>query len=848
MDKLGDNKKGSGEMEKPPKNLKTRKLSFVANDSCNPDKKKTNDNNESDFVPLLPQEQVSSDVLASILIEMQTITATDVKQASQDLFKSEQEKKITENHVHKILITRFENILSLFKDPADKIKQEQIYNLFLDLIQNIIPLEAGHHFDHISKIVFINKKDITDALSNVKQYYLNSFSEKLINNLQSQQFNDSEELTQNINLFAKWFPLKFLQNLPSSFVKKPKKNEIHHIVSKINDLFNEFSNNTHESLDIQSTLVNILQLGLDSQNLEKFNTALDTRITLLSAAQSKSYADVMLDFDQMTDVEMIIPETIMSIQQNRLAPPLLYHDEEPWEAVCEYSKENKTYTALNTGLEILHNAIPNIVDILAPKKDQKINYIDLGTGTGEKTSAICRLLNKSGYPVNLKAVDSSYKILRSSLSNIASDILKEEILNKKTEDIDGNNPWYELIKFVNEANATFSTNARYWVGKVNKIIKNSIKPGWEKEWLTTWLNNWLNTQNLILEEEFEDVLQKIIDANGNFVTIKCQGNVDIKIPVKYPPDLLKHVMTRMLSIHKGSGQGRELIDRLDNDVNLPLKYAPFANKFDDLPQDFIGENPLSNPTLITDLGCRICNTHPTEDTLDLYSNLLPQPLVPDELKNSSIDTLEDEQQIKTPYILVGFQASHTEKGDPKFEEEKNKIEAGYNQDVFLNFVTAPLKRPGIIDYNNGNLNNVGFVKTAYEDDPQYPNWYRIAHKFIFTEDAKITVKGKRTAILNKQKGDSILLHISYKPKVDQMKKMFNEAGFQVVADYFDNDEKPGYAKFLIRKMTKYELVEFNDKNSQLNAKSKSKNVRELKFIRPDSKQPKMSYVLEEKIK
>jgi len=838
MDKLGDKKNG----ELDAKQEQPKHTAFVLNNK-DPNSEHVKAYWEQMSIPLAISKPLESDELVEFLKELQENTASQALVANQDLFRYEENKKITAEKLRQLYKTTILNVVNnILQEPSYEEEKAKVYNLILNLIQNTSPLQTEGRLEKVSQTLLDNKKNISRALSEIKQYYLTSFRDDIQLAIKNFDNDKEDQLNKCLDIFKKWLPIKFLQKTSVHHSSTHDVQETRNIASivKITQRISKKSSN------IQTSLEAVMQIALDSSDFSKFQSNLNIYAYVLIASQPNSYAEIVQDFDYMTDLRIVIPETIMSIHKNRLAPPLLYHNEEPWEAVCEYSKENKTYTALNTGLEILRKSMKNIVEILAAKKGDTINYIDLGTGTGDKTGEICSLLNTQGYFVDLKAVDSSYKILRSSLSSIASNILQNEVLNQNINHIQQDHPWFDLIKLIHETNARFSTNAQYWVGKVNHIIKNAIKENWETDWLKDWLSAWLDRENLILEDDFADIVKRIINAKGNFITANFKEIGEKEIPVKYPPDLLKHVITRMLSIHKGSEKGRQFIEKLDNEIDLPLKYAPFADKFTELPENFVDSKNLDEPTLITDLGCRICNTHPTEDTLALYKKLLPTPHVPDDLKHKSIEILKDEQRIKTPYLLVGFQTSHTQEGDAGFAEEKRNIEAGYNQPVFLDFVTAPLKRPGVIDYNNGNLNSVGNIHTTYENDPAYPDWYRIAHKFIFTKDTEITVQGLNQIVLQKKQGDSILLHISYKPKVSQLRDLFNANGFQVVAEYFDNDEKPGYAKFLIRKMTEYELTKFAEENPNLKPAPEKNNVPTFSFIGHDGKKQSIPYTLNKK--
>lgn len=543
--------------------------------------------------------------------------------------------------------------------------------------------------------------------------------------------------------------------------------------------------------------------------------------------------------EQIRDREIVYPKITKSLREGFLDPTLAYYNAATWRTVCE----NTAYASTQNDSKILNTCIPKVLDLLIPeKKSVNIELAGLGLGTGKKQYEIIKQLINAGHHVSLHEIDSSDSILSDGLSSMTQEILEKDILPLvNSAKLKKNNPWYGLIELIKEYNLSFSEHPQYWVKKVDEILLTAMNGSWQKDWLTDWVTQWLEAKNIVLTENnsefqsaFDAVILKIIEAKSEFVTIQTNDGA-IEIPVKYPPDLLKHIITRMLSVHREGSAGKAFIYKLDNNLKLPLEYTVDVKTFDKIEDETIGQSDYS---LSLHLGSTICNLFPDSKEMELFHKTLRPPQVPEGLMNQHL-SLEEEKQIQSPYVLIGFQTSKYSKNDPEFKKEKQEFEKSYNTAASINFVTTPLKKTGII-YSIDNkvqyFKDIGEIKTVYNEDQRHPDWYKIEHRLEHTKTVDIQIIGTDSKI-KKYTNDKTILFVSYKPKIEQMERRFNEEGLQVVTKYYPNEENSKDIHFLVRKMTEFEIKEFNKMNPDnqiisYNKKRLKKEAREIRIRKP----------------
>ncbi|MBU1445677.1 L-histidine N(alpha)-methyltransferase, partial [Patescibacteria group bacterium] len=361
---------------------------------------------------------------------------------------------------------------------------------------------------------------------------------------------------------------------------------------------------------------------------------------------------------------IVCPKIVASLKSGFLDPTLAYYQGDLWSSVCE----SPNYTSLRDGLKILDSSMDGILEIITTKKNSHIDLVDLGIGNGQKAYAVIKKMIEAGHQVSFRGVDSSDEVLIDGMSKIAQKIIENDILPyTNSPELKEDNPWYDLIKLIEKYNLSFSTNTRYWVKKVDEILLNSISKTWTEDWLRHWLSSWLENERITLAEPHAVVVSRImLQEKEKFVTAMDTHKKQIEIPVKYPPELFKHVITRMLGLHKSDPKGREFIFELDNNTKLPFQYKLSATTFDELEPGVLKQTD----SLFLYLGSTICNTFPDSKEIANLKRILKTPQTPKHLMNKSIDSLEEEKELRSPYGLISFQISNYSINDPRFEAEK----------------------------------------------------------------------------------------------------------------------------------------------------------------------------------
>lgn len=555
-----------------------------------------------------------------------------------------------------------------------------------------------------------------------------------------------------------------------------------------------------------------------------------------------------------------------SYENGELDYRALYARPELWFTVVN----SPNYISLRKGLGILKQNLPEIIEIACGDKE-KAKLFDMGVGGGQKGEEIIKNFVEAGKKIDYVAVDSVPFMLNDGTVTIVRDLLHGIIEKAGTSEAE-KSAWKPLLELVDANNLTYS-------------------------------------QNQALHRVLDRIFYKFAD------TTRDVSKTD------YNPafDYTKHLIARMLSLHKGRKSQKGIMDKLDN-MQLPLEVIPKFASIEDIDKsEFL---PRKNEAVVSfDLGCRVCNQNPSK-TIPGCLKYLNEPIPPKDI-NGPIP-LEREKEVEATYAVIGFQPSHFDSSHPNFTKEAQSIKEGYKSDEFLEFLTNPFRLECSKYYVNGKefdfielfetpvidlsseqkqleeyiqtftgneiqaevnsstdiqgeqsvdktvaddfqksfneiRNNLqknisldekkklvndfleqdstekwmehlhetaqnsnsflmpkfrSFVKkwhtpilevrTAYEKDPEdkKSNLNRIAHYLHYNTDVTVNI-GKKTFF--QKKDEEMLLHVSYKPTMEQMKGLFEANGIKIIQKYTDNPKCPKYAKFLVRRKTPQEL-------------------------------------------
>jgi hypothetical protein len=322
----------------------------------------------------------------------------------------------------------------------------------------------------------------------------------------------------------------------------------------------------------------------------------------------------------------------------------LYYDPASWISVVN----SENYLSMRAGLGILDKNMPEIIEITSGGKGS-VKAIDIGTGGGEKGEEIKDNYIQEGKNLRYVGVDSVPSMLNVGTIRIAMNQV-EKILDdakklKKAMDFDDEKkvkemeqlPWFPLMRLINSNELSFS-------------------------------------ENPALHRVLDRIFYKFVDTERSEST----GGADARF--------FKHLIARMLSLHKGRKSHMPIIERLDR-TPLPLQITPCLTSVEEMgPEEF---RPEKNTAVVTfDLGCRVCNQPPSK-SIPKCKKYLNEPTAPEDIDGPVPP--ERESEVDATYAVIGFQPSHFDNSHPRFEEEAESMKRGYESDEFIEFLTNPLR-------------------------------------------------------------------------------------------------------------------------------------------------------------
>ena len=118
------------------------------------------------------------------------------------------------------------------------------------------------------------------------------------------------------------------------------------------------------------------------------------------------------------------------------------------------------------------------------------------------------------------------------------------------------------------------------------------------------------------------------------------------------------------------------------------------------------------------------------------------------------------------------------------------------------------------DKNTGkpiSLNDVGIISVEYGEDDNNPGLFRVVHNFTFNQDVNICIgrpsdEGSVIHNVEKNEGDTVCLHYSYKYTTPQLLRLFRENGYKLIGKVLKPRGKHfTQAKFVIRRRLPKEI-------------------------------------------
>ncbi|MFC1599646.1 hypothetical protein ACFL3T_01295 [Patescibacteria group bacterium] len=463
---------------------------------------------------------------------------------------------------------------------------------------------------------------------------------------------------------------------------------------------------------------------------------------------------------------------LRALQTGKQETHALYYDKEKWRAVSEDEEYRKRQLELTIILENLQL----ILEICGHPGAKDVNVCELGPGDGTKSNKIRKALHELGISFTHHHYDASPAMLLDTLIKPVVDIATNAVNTARKGRAREDHPFKELVEFIIRTKVRIPQYQNNALQKIEIMLHRMIAPDVRDD-----------------DPEYDKIMKV---RNGDF---------------------FKFCLARMFSLHSASNAKE--IKSLDEEVKLPYKFVPHHKRFDQIdPEEIAADEDTA--TIIFHQGNEICNSHPSEPIEKLYHDiLLNDPVVPEEIE----DPDERERLTQATYAVVGFQIGKFDepgRHNGELQKEARRILKGYDIPPFNEFVSHLFTDEDgtfvkFVDGGGRRIKpeNCIEVKAEFTEDPDNPGFYGTVHTLRFTRKVNAVVDriGSGLQVVEKNKGDEILLLPSYKPTIDQMIQLFEEKHIKVIKILTQDMDDPTHAVFVVRKMSQEEIDQYEAK-------------------------------------